>query len=91
MGYQSDPFGALFILFKPGIRLEAACRTKREPSQNVRTLSYLLVTDSALGWVILCFGALKHELCPLRSRMGPKSDILFIFFFFVILARLKKW
>ena len=77
--------GALFIFYKPGTRAKAAYRTKRGPSQNFRTLS-LPFSDPfspGMGSLVLLV-ALKHELGPLRSGMGPQvCQIVFIFYFYV--------
>ena len=71
-GPRSDPLGALLIFCKPGTRVKAACRTKRGPSQNFKTLflSYSDPFSSGVGSLKL-LRALKHELGPLRSKMGP--------------------
>ena len=70
-----------FIFCRLGTRVKAACRTKRGPSQNFRTLflSFIDPFSSGVGSLLL-LGALKHELSPLRSKMGPvpKSDIFVI-------------
>ena len=59
--------------------LKAACRSKREPSQNF-FLPFSYRFRSGVG--PLSFGALKQELGPLRPGMGPpKTDfLLFIIF-----------
>ena len=67
-----------------GARVKAACRTKRGPSQNFRTL-FLSFSDpfsSGVGSLML-LGALKHVLGPLRSKIGPLSLIFFVTFFLV--------
>ena len=82
-GPQSDSLGVFFIFCKPGIRVKAACRTKRGPSQNFKTL-FLSFSDpfsSGMGSLML-LGALKHELGPLISKMGPLSVIFFVIFYF---------
>ena len=82
-GPQSDPLGSFFIFCKPGTRVKAACRTKRGPSQNFRTLflSFIDPFSSGVGSLML-LGALKHELSPLRSKMGPLNLIFFAIFTF---------
>ena len=81
-----------------GARVKAACRTKRGPSQNFRTL-FLSFSDpfsSGVGSLML-LGALKHVLGPLRSKMGP-LNLIFFYLWFVLFSRFlilgpspKKW
>ena len=79
------PSRCSFIFCKPGTRVKAACRTKRGPSQNFRTLflSFIDPFSSGVGSLML-LGALKHELGPLGSEMGPLvwyfCYLLFLFF-----------
>ena len=91
-GPQSDPLGALFIFCKPGIRVKAACRTKRGPSQNFRTL-FLSFSDpfSCEVGSLMLLGALKHILGPLRSRMVPLSLIFFVIFVIFIFSCSWFW
>ena len=86
-GPQNDPLGALFIFCKPGICVKAACRTKRAPSQNFRML-FLSFSDpfsSGVGSLML-LEALKHELGPVRSKMGPLSLIFFCYDLFLFFS-----
>ena len=79
-GPQSHPLGALFIFSKLGTRVKAACRTKRGPSQNFKTLFLSFIDPFSYGvGSLMLLGALKHELGPLRSKMGPLSLIFLLF------------
>ena len=45
--------------------------------------SYRLLTHSALAvGSLMLLGALKHELGPLRSKMGPLNMVFFCYFYF---------
>ena len=73
------PSRCSFIFCKPGTRVKAACRSKRGPSQNFRTLFLSFIDPFSSGVSsLMLLGALKHELGPLRSEMGPLSLIFFV-------------
>ena len=84
-GSREGPKVTLSVLFSSFANQELVLKQLAELKEgHLRTSersSYPLLTHSALEWVLSCFWGPKHELDPLRSKMGPLSLIFFVIFF----------
>ena len=72
---REGPKVTLSVLFSSFVNQELVLKQPAElrgPSQNFRTLFLSFIDPFSYGVVsLMLLGALKHELGPLRSKMGP--------------------